>query len=304
MTAPTHLGNQARLTPQAEQALTQTRRALTAPPYWLAMALVILGLAGIDPSGIDGLLPLPGRLAYWASLVAGSALVMTVLSVMGRVLGAGGDVPAPILWLGVGIAGIVPVTALVHWVNQLVGRIGPDVTMADIFVYVGPIVLGLTLALNALHCRITSGGFEAMVPTDKPDADRDGQQTRAMPALLFHRLPRALGTEVVCLRARDHYLDVTTTRGQVTMLMRLRDAEQDLTADFGMRVHRSWWVDLRYVQSSEVEGSSLVLCLQGGLRVPVARAQRAAVQAALGVIRDAREIPRRADRSAGHPPAA
>ena len=75
------------------------------------------------------------------------------------------------------------------------------------------------------------------------------------------------------------------TQGSALVLMRLSDAERDLSAlarARGVRTHRSWWVNLDHVTAAEkAPGGGATLMTRGGVSVPVSRGQRAAVMEAL-----------------------
>lgn len=111
-------------------------------------------------------------------------------------------------------------------------------------------------------------------PSTAPDEDAPAPR-------LFERLPEDIGTEIVCIQAQDHYIEVSTTQGSARILMRLSDAETDLAGLPGMRVHRSWWVNLAHVESFAPRGGSLDLTLQTGRVVPVGRGQRSKVRKAV-----------------------
>ena len=66
------------------------------------------------------------------------------------------------------------------------------------------------------------------------------------------------------------------------MLIRLSDAEAELSHLPGLRVHRSWWVNMTHVTGSEIVAGRLELILTGSTRVPVSRAMRTEVEARLG----------------------
>ena len=76
--------------------------------------------------------------------------------------------------------------------------------------------------------------------------------------------------------------------------MRLSDAEALLGPGTGMRVHRSWWVALDHVTGTErTAGGGMDLITSNGLRIPVARGQRAELRAVLE-----RQQPRPAEQAA------
>lgn len=115
------------------------------------------------------------------------------------------------------------------------------------------------------------------------------------PSKFFDRLPPEVGDDIIYLKSSDHYVEVVTTLGACTVLMRLADAIAEL-AQRGVRVHRSYWVAHSHVQGWTRRHQRTMLRLTGGRVVPVSRSYVGAVRAAL-----ARR--RVATRDAGGPPA-
>jgi DNA-binding LytR/AlgR family response regulator len=85
------------------------------------------------------------------------------------------------------------------------------------------------------------------------------------------RLPVTWGGELIALEMEDHYVRAHSPEASTLILMRLRDAEAELTGLEGLRVHRSWWVSRAAVEQIIRNGRSLRLRLKGGLEAPVAR---------------------------------
>lgn len=83
------------------------------------------------------------------------------------------------------------------------------------------------------------------------------------------------------ISVRDHYVDVRTSTGQASLLMRLSDAMAEAEPVEGIQVHRSHWVAWAAVAAAEREGARLFLRLQDGARIPVSRAHRPRVEARL-----------------------
>jgi DNA-binding LytR/AlgR family response regulator len=66
-------------------------------------------------------------------------------------------------------------------------------------------------------------------------------QPRPTPTF-FSRLPFELGTGIISLSAQDHYIETTTAKGTTLILLRLKDAIEELAGSDGMQIHRSHWV--------------------------------------------------------------
>ena len=97
-------------------------------------------------------------------------------------------------------------------------------------------------------------------------------------AAFRERLPfRLREAELWALRSENHYLRVITNKGEELILMRLGDAERELSKADGLRTHRSWWVARAGVTSIHRDKGRLALKLKNGDIAPVSRTYRDAV---------------------------
>ena len=235
--------------------------------FWALLGGVIAVVSLTGPFGTYDRLSVPGRALYWAMAVAGSfaAGLLCSLLVSGHAERAGlGEWPA--LLLG-GLSAGVPVAALNGAMGALV--FGGDFVAA--FGRILPYTLAIAPIVAVLYeLNITRGGAP-------PEARRD----RVAPSVLLSRLPPHLGRDIVHLRAQDHYVEVTTPRGSALVLMRIGDAERELGAGAGMRVHRSWWVGERHARRLVRRDGKAYVETSLGTRIPVGRAYRKQVRAAL-----------------------
>jgi DNA-binding LytR/AlgR family response regulator len=97
----------------------------------------------------------------------------------------------------------------------------------------------------------------------------------------FQRLPKSLGTDVIYLRAQDHYVEVTTTLGHELVLIRLSDAIRELDEDEGIQTHRSWWVVSKHIVEQKRVAGKPQLVLSNGAEVPVSRTYSNEIKALL-----------------------
>ena len=70
----------------------------------------------------------------------------------------------------------------------------------------------------------------------------------------------------------DHYLRVHGAYGSELILLRMRDAVQEVAPLIGAQVHRSWWVARSAVRETHREGRGVRLVLTGGGEGRVLRA--------------------------------
>ena len=95
------------------------------------------------------------------------------------------------------------------------------------------------------------------------------------------RLLRRLGEEANSIHhigVRDHYVDVYSDIGRISLLMRFSDALDEVEGAAGMRVHRSHWVAYDAIDGIEREGTRLFLRLTTGTKIPVSRNYRDQVE--------------------------
>ena len=93
-------------------------------------------------------------------------------------------------------------------------------------------------------------------------------------------LPGGLDTDIVRIKADEHYIEVITARGSALVLKRFTDAVTELGA-LGMRVHRSHWVAHRHVARLVRDQHRTTLRLDNGDQVPVSRTYLSAVRHSL-----------------------
>lgn len=113
-----------------------------------------------------------------------------------------------------------------------------------------------------------------------PGAARDAADAADAVDRFRARWPRGLEGRLLALAMEDHYLRVHTDAGAGLILCRMRDAERELAAADGRRVHRSYWVARPAVARVERRGRRPVLILENGLEVPVGRSYAAGLRAA------------------------
>jgi DNA-binding LytR/AlgR family response regulator len=100
------------------------------------------------------------------------------------------------------------------------------------------------------------------------------------PSPFLQRIPDALGQDLYCLKAEDHYLRVYTSRGDDLILHRLSDAAAELDDQVGAQVHRSYWVAKKAIDHVSGSGQNTVLHLKNELEVPVSRTYLPKIKAA------------------------
>lgn len=239
----------------------------TPTPFFLWIFLtVIVGLAG--PFGTYPTFDLAHRLLFWAvniglCLVFGAMMRALVYGVMGlrRTL-AGSALIALILALG------LPV--FIYGSIRLL--LGPAYSDAPSPLELSLFVFCTSLGISAYRA-VTRAKVAALPPAPAPASEPE-----RLPRLI-RRLPPDRRGALISLSVRDHYVDVTTSRGRVSLLLRLGDAVDEVDGVDGAQVHRSHWVAWAAVAGIERAAGKLTLLMQDGSRVPVSKTYRDLVEA-------------------------
>ena len=123
-------------------------------------------------------------------------------------------------------------------------------------------------------------------PADSPagqgtaEAGIERQDDSAAARRFFDRLPDEIGRDIIYLSAAAHYVDVITSAGSASILLRFSDAVSEL-GDLGIRVHRSHWVAYRHIKQAIRRDGRTMLRLSGDHEVRVGRNFLPAVRAAV-----------------------
>ena len=128
----------------------------------------------------------------------------------------------------------------------------------------------------ALPPDADGGEASAPAPADAPagqaaaEAGIGRQDDPAAASRFFDRLPDEIGRDIIYLSAAAHYVDVITSAGSASILLRFADAVSEL-GDLGIRVHRSYWVAYRHVKQAFRRDGRTMLRLTGDHEVRVGR---------------------------------
>lgn len=142
------------------------------------------------------------------------------------------------------------------------------------------LVFSLSLGMCALRRAVMSEHLHPPVaPEATPPAAPEAEvQPKAPPLPDLPRLLQRLDAEahgsLWSISVRDHYVDVQTSRGVTSLLMRLSDAMAETSPVDGTQIHRSHWVAWAAVLGVERDGTKLFVALQSGSRLPVSKNHR------------------------------
>lgn len=235
---------------------------------WTTLSLW-LGLSG--PFGTYEALSFGLRMLYWAGAIGvGMVVGSGARAFVDVVLGQPDFRKAALLSAGLSSAISTPILFFFS-VYMLRGKTPYVPSFLEVLVFVFSISLGVATFRKMIAVRKD----EALVMADTADLT---PLSNPMPRLLL-RVEPSLRGDMISISVRDHYVDVLTTEGQSSLLLRLSDAIAEVADVDGGQVHRSHWVAWSAVQGVEREGHKLYLRMPYGTRLPVSRNHRDKVEA-------------------------
>lgn len=249
---------------------------------WLVVAGLGLavGLAFLDPGPSRGL-GWPLRLAFWlAHVLLPIALLAGVQAGMGRLSVL--DAVSP--WLRVALAGAAGAVLFAPVALALDGVLPLPAGMADGGPWwreLGGEVLALAPPMMLAWLGINAPRLLRFDPVAPRPAEPEPPEEAAHACAFWERVPPRLGRDLVSVSAELHYLRIVTVAGDALVLHSFGRALPCLEALPGLRIHRSHWVARAHVVAVERAGERVSVRLSSGARLPVSRAYRAALRAAM-----------------------
>lgn len=237
---------------------------------WLTIAMAV-AIAG--PFGSYGTLTLSERVLFWTPIIGLSVVVGTaVRALVHGTLAQRGTLKGSLLALVLNCLLLCPPLFV------LFRTVFPPIFSArhsavEIFL----LVASLSLGICAL--RVSAKVPEA-APVAGPDPALPVPEPRAEPRLA-RRLDADRRGEIWAISVRDHYVDVLTSTGATSLLMRLSDAMAEVDGVAGAQVHRSHWVAWAGVARLDRVAGKMTLHLKTGQQIPVSRNNRDKVEAAV-----------------------
>ncbi|MDJ0939002.1 MAG: LytTR family DNA-binding domain-containing protein [Woeseiaceae bacterium] len=241
-----------------------------------ALVLVFIAINQVDDPLVDA--TIGQELLYWSvRLVVLVAGLWSADALVSRLLAGRWDSPAwlkPVLVVSaIGLLPFALAEILIEphlpmrpeyvddelWAfSPFLAFLGEYATVVSIF---GPIHLLLWLIID----RKTHGDGSETV------------QSTSTPAFL-ERTPGLKADDVLALQAEEHYVRVFTSSGAELVHYRFGDAVDEMPADLGLRVHRSWWVADSAVRSAKRGSRRWQLNLATDVSVPVSDSYVSAVR--------------------------
>lgn len=233
----------------------------------LVFLVLVSGFTILGPFGTYEILDIWERLIFWSLIITSIGALMhfsIVLALEGRMFA---PVPRYVrIALGVAVAA-VPSVALILFFTA----------------YFFPAPVGAN-SFPFLWAQVAAIGVVVGVVEYPPPAQPTGL-TPSHPLIqtkLHRRLPEGVSHDIISLTVRDHYVEVTTTTGFHTLLMRLSDAVEELDGLPGERLHRSHWAAAAHLKGVTRRGQKRVAILSDARELPVSKSYIEAVEAMLG----------------------
>lgn len=226
---------------------------------WFGLSVVV-SIAG--PFGSYGALSAFERVLFWTPVIALSVFLGSAVSALvHRRWNRKDTIQSSAMIAGLNCLVLAPTLYL------LMIFVLPD--SLDNIVNAGEIVL-LIASVSMGICALRGSVSPSLV---------DPQPVVVKVPRLLRRIDPDLHGDIWAITVRDHYVDVQTSRGRASLLMRFSDAMDEVDCQEGAQVHRSHWVAWAGVDSVNREGGKVILQLKSGHQIPVSRNHRAKVDA-------------------------
>ena len=120
-------------------------------------------------------------------------------------------------------------------------------------------------------------------PSSAPDPVANGNGPTAVHPVFMQRMTKSVTLEgLIAIKAEQHYIQVITDNGSELVLYRLSDAVREMPLDYGVQVHRSWWVSRAAVTAVQASGKRVTIVLRNRLEVPVSAPYQALAKTVVG----------------------
>lgn len=227
-------------------------REVMSPVLWASWAFTSVVVAVAGPFGTFGAEPFIWRLIYWGALIASAMVIAICLRGLWRNLLNDG----PELREDLAVAGSLALVfgPCVVVLNRHLAT--PDALMD--FSTGEAIACVFMIAIATIAIRRAMGGAKA------------GYVAQVKQDKLLSRIPAENGARLARVCSDNHHVRIMMADGnEHRILMRLRDALDEIDVEDGIIVHRSHWVAKDAVRGVKTVKGRSVVVLSCGAEVPV-----------------------------------
>jgi len=237
-------------------ALRELRSDLTKRPVIVGLISfgALLGISG--PFDTLRLLPLFPRLCYWLAVVG---LGFSVGAFVGHMVHT--VLREQAAWLRLAVSSLAigaGVTAVLIVLNRITFNFWPETLMELLELF------GMVALISGV---IEVGSFFLRQEGER----QDGVVVAESSAPLLQRLSFDVRAPLIGISAEDHYVRVTTTKGEEMVLMRFSDALKEVGGTKGLQIHRSHWVALDQIAQVTRSGDRGEVLFKDGSSRPISR---------------------------------
>lgn len=107
------------------------------------------------------------------------------------------------------------------------------------------------------------------VPFPKTVSEQASMRPPSFENKLISRLPYSKQGAVISVEMSDHYAKITTTKGSEMLHLRMSDAVEQLSDHDGIQIHRSFWINRKYLKEVYRDGRKTMVRLTNGSEFPI-----------------------------------
>lgn len=281
--------------------------------FYLGIPAALGFVFGLSEAGSQPFSSMSGHLAYWLISTIGSWQVLALGSLAVSYLLKPIGVPLPVVLVVGFYIGLETWLQMGELRNSLLTGFVPDGQVlrdpqdsTDLSAEISNQLLGLSLWVSANYFHFYFFGISRFRYV--PDADRvkrfrnwllnlgaseetqianlgDPSQpvssTDSSTPRLLERLSSAGKTEILALKAEDHYTRVYTPDREHLIYVMFKEAIKEMDNRPGLQVHRSYWVCSDAIETYMEKGHKANVRLKNGQDIPVSRSFRQTIKASL-----------------------
>ncbi len=139
----------------------------------------------------------------------------------------------------------------------------------------------VTICWVAINAPFQLGYQFTHIGTATIDSSNSNHEDVVLNANFIEMLPEPIRAEILYIKSELHYLSVVTLNGKALILYSLKNAMAELPNDYGMQVHRSFWVNKAHMTAMEKIGREGILTMSDNEQLPVSRRYLKSVSDAL-----------------------